>query len=211
MSGYDHEASVLTGELRNDKTKLSWGHHLNKTMEQLIHQVVDLKPFGNFTVGRSHVKDKLFARFGHCAEVFKYSTKEPMIFDLENYFGINDLLIFITDKSRQTFYSINYDSQKGDNMHIQAGNSLVYSYTVDIEVHDMSYSAQFTGCNASEEYSFSDCVDEKIQEDLIPKLGCIPPYLSSKNICKDSAMVSVKDRLHDLYMMPFVFFQVGLI
>ena len=31
--------------------------------------------------------------------------------------------------------------------------------------------------------SFGDCVEREIAEDLVPELGCIPPWLSQNNQC----------------------------
>ena len=34
-----------------------------------------------------------------------------------------------------------------------------------------------------EEELFNDCVDKELTKDLLPKLGCIPPWLSTHNNC----------------------------
>ena len=39
-------------------------------------------------------------------------------------------------------------------------------------------------CNSDKEYKYSDCIDQQLQNLILPVYGCNPPWVSSSNQCQ---------------------------
>jgi hypothetical protein len=74
----------------------------------------------------------------------------------------------------------------------------VETLRVTIDVNDRTETADKDNCEPGTKYNYSQCVENKVQEDLLLKLNCIPPWLSPNNHCKatsrDELMMKYFDR-----------------
>ncbi len=55
-------------------------------------------------------------------------------------------------------------------------------FEVDSQLYDDQKGKE--ECQGDPDYSYQKCVDDQIESEILPKLGCLPPYLSDKNQCK---------------------------
>ena len=56
----------------------------------------------------------------------------------------------------------------------------MYSYSIDIHIHDYSLSESKANCNASSDYNYAECVDDRVNRELIKEMNCTPPWLSKR-------------------------------
>ncbi len=68
----------------------------------------------------------------------------------------------------------------GDNILINPQSHSVYSYSIDIKLYDNSLSEAKANCNASKDYSYSECVDGVVNKELVPVMNCTPPWTSKR-------------------------------
>ena len=73
--------------------------------------------------------------------------------------------VYITDPGMATYFSIDLMSHIGTQPKLKQGKKS--SYDVRIRMEDQRKPGQEHVCDESPNYSFSDCVDEYIQKDLI--------------------------------------------
>ena len=66
----------------------------------------------NNTISRKKLKKRIFSRFGFCIEM---KLERTMIFDISKVATnrFKDISIFITDNATQTYFGIDFSSQKG--------------------------------------------------------------------------------------------------
>ena len=151
----------------------------------------------------------LLRQFGYCGQVQNYF---PSVDDLHLAAEGNltsDVLVFLTSKTKQSTIGLDFTSQQGDKIKFLAGGLYSLSYNIDIESHDDSRATENSNCNAEEDYSYSDCVDDKIQNDYVPLIGCVPPYLSNKNHCGTVNIMDKEAQLKHLitdYQQGFYYF-----
>ena len=78
-------------------------------------------------------------------------------------------------------------------------------FQVEAELYDDLQGKQ--DCQGDPDYSYKKCVDDQIAADLLPKLGCIPPYLSDNNQCTTVKQESTtSNHLLWNFMTPYYYF-----
>lgn len=196
---------MLTGELKSTNVSLSWGDSINLTYSELVAEVTDLHDLEQIEWNNPDLNFTRFfyPRFGYCVEVNNYSLHRFMI---NLWFGHNnDIFIYLTDKSLKTDFGIHHSSQTGNAIMLDANKSLIYSFTVDISIMDSSYSAEEDGCENSKKYKFTECVDEEVNKDLIPKFGCVPGWLSGRKPCTTITKNNFLHYFVEKYVLPYYY------
>ena len=83
------------------------------SFEEMMIEVTRNPTYDNTEVSK-YLEKKIFPRFGQCIQIKLYAN--PMIFDISQIAknAVNDISVFITDIATQTYYSIDFSSQKGN-------------------------------------------------------------------------------------------------
>ena len=178
----------LLYQLRNNADfTFSFGKHLNMTYKQLMKKYS--KPRKNFLAFEQNGYHKdgnetFIQLYGYCSEMTDFQPNDLLniVFvgkEKEKYD------IFVTDWRLETYLSPDFTSQTGDRLEISNGTN--YGFVVKIEVEDLTDPYEKSSCVqvGDQSESFSNCVNTGITADLMPKLGCIPPWLSPHNQCND--------------------------
>ena len=112
-NGYQHETEFWKGHSTLSKKGPSWGHHMNMSFQEMIEAVTVNSKFRDRSEGVSFSK-RILTRFGFCYEV--KADVRRFIFSTLEVFGNKhkEISMFITDKSTQTYFNIDYTSQTGN-------------------------------------------------------------------------------------------------
>ena len=79
-------------------------------------------------------------------------------------------------------FTFSYFNKTGDKIDITTNNQYGFALTLEIEdLTDPFASGSCLGNDNAE--SYTECVDRELSADLLPQLGCIPPWLSPDNQC----------------------------
>ena len=178
---YSQKGAMFKGKAncKNDSC-LSWGHHLNLTFDQLVEQIFNKKLLENiyFSPGGFIENIVILPRFGFCKEISSYNPTKEIKITNKNPF--TDVRIFLTDKKHRSYYSLDFASHQGSSIITQHGKVLC----INVEVHI------YSSCNILEDSldkgDFQTCVNSKLEEDLLPIIGCVPPLMSPFNQCNVS-------------------------
>ncbi len=112
-NGYEYEGSFLIGNSEAYKLGPTWGHHRNMSFQDMVEAVTNN---ANFSERAEEVNFSkiILTRFGFCYEV--KADKRRFIIVTSEVFGNmhKEISLFLTDKSTQTYFSIDYTSQTGN-------------------------------------------------------------------------------------------------
>ena len=95
--------------------------------------------------------------------------------------------------------------QTGEEIRLLAGKDQINSYKVDVSISDTTQSADEDDCNPNDKYNYLECVDDVINEDLVPKYGCVPEWLSDKKPCTTIDMLNFSSYFQDQYCAPYFY------
>ena len=168
---------------------ISFGKHLNMTYGEMMRNFIkDIKNLEGFfqrsgkEINGISVDETFIQLYGYCFETSDYEPTKLL------YIDFSDIIqekydIFITDPRLQTYLGPDFTSQTGDRLEISYGND--YGFVIKLEVEDLTDPHNVDNCllDDDDRESFGDCVDREIGEDLLPELGCVPPWLSPKSQC----------------------------
>ena len=193
------------GVLMSTNVSLAWGDHINLTYSELVAKVTDLHDVEQIEGNNPdlNLTRVLYPRFGYCLEVKNYPLHKVIINLWSGH--NNDIYIYFTDKSLKTDFGIHHSSQTGNVIILDASKSLMNSFTVDISIVDSSYSADEDSCENSKKYKFTECVDEEVNKDLIPKFGCVPGWLSGRKPCATITKINFLSYFVDSYVVPYYY------
>ena len=162
-------------ETRNSST---WEANMNEAIENVTDNR-DLLFIKWFNRGLN-LEKVLYPRFGFCLQSTNYSLDTiPITLPWKEM--ENDIMIFLTDTEMKSNSGIHYKSQLGDKMKIETKESQFYGFLADMTIYDWRNSAEEDDCD--NHHKLEQCVEEETFRDLNPVLGCVPPWLSSKNGC----------------------------
>ncbi len=145
------------------------------------------------------LKYELIPKFGLCLKLMNFSLdyiRFHLMFDLHN-----NIEVFITDDIQKTHFGFFIESQIGDQITIEAGKRMLYSYKVKLNIFNNEQSAQEDNCNNHKNYNYSQCVDEQIFKEFDPVYGCVPNWLSLRNPCKK--VIPIPENLETSYAIRY--------
>ncbi len=175
---YSQKGEMFKGHaICKDGSCLSWGHHLNLTFDQLVEQIFDKNLLEKINFPSKGFKENIVVlpRFGFCKEISSYNpTEEIRIVNRNPFTGMR---IFLTDKKHRSYYSLDFASHQGSNIIDQHGKFL----SLNVKVH--IYSSCKIQEDSLDKGDFQTCVISKLEEDLLPIIGCVPPLMSPFNQC----------------------------
>ena len=61
----------------------------------------------------------------------------------------------------------------------------MHTFFCRVEIDKFEYSSKFAGeeCkDYSDEYTYADCVDDELHQTYSDLLGCVPPWMSARNL-----------------------------
>ena len=93
---------------------------------------------------------------------------------------LNDVRIFLTDRTYRSHFSLDFSSHLGNNLVIPYGQA--FSTDVKIKVQ----SSWKIENDDSDEFDYALCVNGKLEADMENLLNCVPPWMSDENINKCS-------------------------
>ncbi len=181
--GYAHKFALVYGMSSNKTFQRTWGAHFNKTWEQMIRDTLNMSPeefIENTDLdGDTTLQMKIYPKFGFCYEVHYILEDNLLTLPGTGTTPFQEgMTIFLTDRHTKSYYRLDSSTQTGAVIYIDRNTS--YTYTVDIEMHDLKENGN---CNFDLNYSYEKCVDDYVTNDLKTRLGCIPPLLSNHDHC----------------------------
>ena len=139
--GYQWKAYMHAGISNCSQGKcLSWGHHLNLTYQKLFQQVHNISIADSvafyekyLTKEFSNTEIVFLPRYGHCKEMSRYElTNQCSIVINSRKQILNDVRIFLTDRTYRSHFSLDFSSHLGNNLVIPYGQA--FSTDVKIKV-----------------------------------------------------------------------------
>ena len=183
--GYSGRNELLFGKPKQHGM-FSWGAHLNKTFDKMLNNILhDIDEVNDFNPKirnkNKNIADKVFvARYGYCIRIRDYDPSQLSIITMKQ---MHTTYVFLTDKYKDTHPSPNFEPQRGEMIFLEPGVEKWYKIRLTV-ISNMD-PLHIGSCKdyTSEQENYADCVDEILQQVMIPELGCIPPFLSPKNQC----------------------------
>ena len=184
LFGYEEDYQFYEGRVENMNDSLSWGHHIGKSYKAMIEELINEEANNILEELNMYTSSKrvLFPNFGYCLELKLDSLDYLLI--TSNLSVSSNVQVFMTDRNTRDYFNMDMTSQIGNIMKMPVKESTVETLRVNIDVYDRTETADKDKCEPSIKYNYSQCVENKLKEDLLPKLNCIPPWLSPNNHCK---------------------------
>ena len=184
LFGYEEDYQFYEGRVENMNDSLSWGHHIGKSYKAMIEELINEEANNILEELNMYTSSKrvLFPNFGYCLELNLDSLDYLVI--MSDLIVSSNVQVFMTDRNTKDYFNMDMTSQIGNIMKMPVMESTVETLRVNIDVYDRTETADKDNCEPSTKYNYSQCVENGIQEDLLPKLNCIPPWLSPNNQCK---------------------------
>ncbi len=179
--GYTKKGKMFKGFANcSDDSCLSWGHNLNITFDQLLEQIFDKKLSEKIQFSQKGIEEKvvILPRFGFCKEFARYDPTKKVAIINKN--PLTAMRIFFTDEKYRSYYSLDFSSHQGNNIMVQQGKFLCINVNVNI------YSSCNIAKDSTEKVDFQTCIDNKLKDDFLPMIGCVPPWMSSFDQCNDT-------------------------
>ena len=186
---------------------VSWGAHLNTTYQRMLREILPS------SIVRIHATQKTafssssvsFKRIylpalGICHQIREYKSNQ----DLEISSSEQDEYhVFITDPNKQYTYAIDYSSHEGDKIRFSNENKTYY-YKVALKATKRTVEDDEDNCQTE---SFENCVQHNLESVFLPRLSCIPPWMSKESQCKEaiknSSLYSYMTEPDGYYFIPY--------
>ena len=198
LFGYKKDYEFYQGKVENMNDSLSWGRHVGKSFEEMTEKLINEEDINILEKLNVYISTKrvIFPYFGYCLELKLDSLDFSVI--MSNLSVASNVQVFITDSNTKDYFNMDMTSQIGNIMKMPVNQTTVETLRVTIDVNDRTETADKDNCEPGTKYNYSQCVENKLQEDLLLKLNCIPPWLSPNNHCKatssDELMMKYFDR-----------------
>jgi hypothetical protein len=205
LFGYAEDYEFFNGRVQNMNDSLSWGHHVGKSYQAMMNELSNVEAINILEELNSFIPTKrgIFSYFGYCLELEPKSLDHLVM--ISNLSVSSNIEVFITDRNTKHYLNMDMTSQIGNMMKMPAQESTLETFRVKIDLYDTTETADEDDCEPSTKYNYSQCVENKIKEDLLPKLNCIPPLLSPNNPCK----VTLIDELTMKYLEESYIYPLG--
>ena len=165
----------------NGNGTISWGVTKNETLEQLVaswNANLEEPEIIQSNVKKIKMEKVYLPEYGICYETDDYDTQMDIQIIWENELGYT----FVTDKNLRSYPSLAFKTHTGDKMDKHYYRKLTYKVKIDLmDHHDPVINEACK--DYTEEQSYEDCVNDELKAMLLPKLGCMPPWLSPDNQC----------------------------
>ena len=185
---FDSAAFLNLHWLRNHSdSTFSLGKHLNLSyLEMMTKFSSQPQNYLGFLQRKRKIKSRktVIQPYGLCFELTDYQPTAMLTAKFQKWNHTQEKYdIFITDSRLKTYLGPEYTSQFGDKIEITFGKD--YGFAVKLKIEDLTDPYAYNNCFSDKEKgeSFKDCVDRELTTDLLPELGCIPPWLSPNNQC----------------------------
>ena len=178
---------------------ISWGSHLNSTYQKMLREIlpssivnIHAKQGTIFSSSSVKFKRKYLPMLGTCHQIREYKTNQ----DLEITSGEQEEYhVFITDPNRQYTYAIDFSSHEGDKIRF-SNEKKTYFYKVALKATKKRVEDEEHNCLTE---SIENCVQKNLESLFLPKLSCIPPWMSKKFQCKEA----IKNSSYYEYMTDY--------
>ena len=198
--GYSSFATFFQGKLNtstDDKYEISWNGISNLPSDDILEKIFDsnfesLKFISNVTT-----KDIFVLPQGHCKQIVSINERRVTRLHVEIESGA--FQVFFTDKRRNLHFKIDETTFSGDPIFLETSSDIrqhrfyEVRFTEDIRGEKVFCRSYPTG----EFQSFKECNLASDDENIMPVLGCVPPWMSPRNKCNETVTVPASkfDRL----------------
>ena len=198
--GYKFRSYAYAGSSNctNNECYLSWGQHLNLTHQELFKQIHNLQLAMDVKFNQeTEERIVLLPRFGFCKEIssINLSKRSLAIF---NKHELTNVRVFITDKNYRSYFSLDFSSHVGDKIEVPWGKTF---YT-DVKLKKTSKC--MIKENDPQKFDFKHCVDKKLQNTVGKLIGCVPPWMSTKNQCSPTLNHSMDLKHGMAYFLDYI-------
>ena len=178
-------------------TLLSWGGLQNLPFVNVSHQVLDSKFDAIQVSGNISVTEKFIFPWGHCLEMEGIdSMKDFKPFEI--IFTDSKYEAYITDKELNLHYRVDEKSLEGDRIFAVNENDVAevkyYQVSLAEQIQTKLENPFCVNYPAQGFASLSECVTEKEKLYFLPRLGCMPPWMSATDQCNGT----VQDTSHNV-------------
>ena len=134
-----------------------------------------------------------------------------MAIDLKTDEQSSDYFVQISDPTVTNLFQFPDSFLTGDRITIKADNVKKYAvYNVRFkEVITETNDGSCTDYPTSRYSNYSDCIDTAIREEMLPVLGCMVPWISNKDLCKQPLVRGPENKALDALLRNIVWNSFG--
>ena len=142
---------------------------------------------------------------GTC-KVYEGRAVDHMSIDLKTDEQSSDYFVQISDPTVTNLFQFPDSFLTGDRITIKADNVKKFvDYNVRFkEVRVETNDGSCTDYPTSRYSNYSDCIDTAIREEMLPVLGCMVPWISNKDLCKQPLGRGPKNEPLDVWLAKIV-------
>ncbi len=185
--GYNLPISMMNGEQRNNTEYLSWENGDTLKFPAMVDSILDnstlervslgfTKNFTNLTPNKI-----LYPKFGYCLEYTNEKLEDIFVGIIDIGEELVHVNVYITATETRTKFAYDFSSMRSSKIKIPTEKPMTQNFQIDVELHDDSKADE--NCDKNENYSYKICVNSELEEMLLPRYSCIPPFLSDSNQC----------------------------
>ena len=180
----------LSGLNRN-RSLLSWGGLQNIPFANVSHLVLNSKFDAIMVTGNITVSKRFIFPWGHCLEMKGYNELNDLK-PFEVTFTDSKYEAYITDRELNLYYRIDEKTLEGDRMFAVKENDVA-----EVKYYQVSVAEQIQAKHENpfcENYptsgfaSLAECVTEREKSYFMPRLGCMPPWMSAFDQCNGTVL-----------------------
>ena len=202
--GYKKSSHFLSGVQKANESGyiLTWGFDTNQTFHDLVEYALNYDinanestvHFGEFVNGvlttdkytPTLKKRFIVGSWGYCWDLEDYNISNIFSISLSSNAAFE---VLISDKEMKTFYGVDYKMVRGQKL-LTDPNYMQW-YEIDVKKYSTANPKE-PACEVYDDNKFENCVDCHVQDLIIPNTGCNPPWLSTKNVCKEKVFLDLQ-------------------
>ena len=190
--GYSSFRNFFRGELNtstDSEYDISWNGINNQPSDDILKKLFvsnfeSLKFISNVTT-----KDIFILPQGHCKQIIKINERRVTRLHVEIESGA--FQVFFTDQRRNLHFKIDETTFSGDPIFLETSTDIMQHRFYEVRFTETIRGDQgFCKSYPTGEFqTFKECNLASDDEEIIPVLGCLPPWMSPRNHCNETVTV----------------------
>ena len=190
--GYSNSTAYFSGYTADNL--MSWtGQHGNLTFNETFNYVhnssvetIEFKVISGNKNTSGNITNRILIPNGLC----KVYEGKPQ--DLEKFAilisdkGSSEYFAFVADPAASNSFQLPYSLQTGETIRLSFTSEITRfaDYNIKLTEHNLkSNDGSCISYPTTIHQSYSDCVDAELREEIVPALGCMVPWMSTKDQC----------------------------
>ena len=194
LIGYRSSTPFLTGE-HNNKTIISWKGPGNMTYNETRNYLYHISAVKDVYAEYENVVTRFFVPYGICTVA--EGTPSKLLSEERNRFSFyvkkgGNYVVYITDRASALHFQLQRPLTTGDKIHLDIPDNFtmrkIASYNV--ELTERQVTIRDGSCtkypDEAGHASYPDCVEDENRRRILPVLGCMVPWMSDEDQCKEA-------------------------